>query len=168
MVTHSSILAQEIPWTEEPGGLQSMGSQRVGHNLVAKQQEVVLNCLATFFFSIKKSKLALLIDSRMRQHPIQEAERHSEVLLKMMVGIYRQKTAWVTKVVSKRKERIASVQLIFCGDWGAGGREWQEVYYFLTRIRKCQWFKIPLLGEVETEVRLGIKFRWGLPQMAPF
>ena len=29
--THSSILAWEIPWTEEPGELQSMGSQRVGH-----------------------------------------------------------------------------------------------------------------------------------------
>ena len=33
MATHSSILAQRIPWTEEPDGLQSMGSQRVGHNL---------------------------------------------------------------------------------------------------------------------------------------
>ena len=32
MATHSSILAQEIPRTEEPGGLQSMGSHRVGHN----------------------------------------------------------------------------------------------------------------------------------------
>ena len=32
MVTHSSILAWRIPWTEEPGGLQSMGSQRVGHD----------------------------------------------------------------------------------------------------------------------------------------
>ena len=32
MGTHSSILAWEIPWAEEPGGLQSMGSQRVGHN----------------------------------------------------------------------------------------------------------------------------------------
>ena len=32
MVTHSSILACRSPWTEEPGGLQSMGSQRVGHN----------------------------------------------------------------------------------------------------------------------------------------
>ena len=29
MATHSSILAWEIPWTDEPGGLQSMGSQRV-------------------------------------------------------------------------------------------------------------------------------------------
>ena len=31
MSTHSSILAWRIPWTEEPGGLQSMGSERVGH-----------------------------------------------------------------------------------------------------------------------------------------
>ena len=34
MATHSSILAWKIPWTEEPGRLQSMGSQRVGHDLV--------------------------------------------------------------------------------------------------------------------------------------
>ena len=32
MATHSSILAWEIPWTEEPGGLQSRGSQRVGYD----------------------------------------------------------------------------------------------------------------------------------------
>ena len=32
MATHSSTLAWRIPWREEPGGLQSMGSQRVGHN----------------------------------------------------------------------------------------------------------------------------------------
>ena len=34
MATHCSILAWTIPWTEEPGGPQSMGSQRVGHDLV--------------------------------------------------------------------------------------------------------------------------------------
>ena len=32
MATHSSVLAWKIPWTEESGGLQSMGSQRVGHD----------------------------------------------------------------------------------------------------------------------------------------
>ena len=32
MATYSSTLAWQIPWMEEPGGLQSMGSQRVGHN----------------------------------------------------------------------------------------------------------------------------------------
>ena len=39
MATYSSILTWEIPWTEEPGGLQSMGSQRVGHDLATKQQQ---------------------------------------------------------------------------------------------------------------------------------
>ena len=32
MATHSNILAWRIPWTEEPGGLQSMGSQSMGHD----------------------------------------------------------------------------------------------------------------------------------------
>ena len=36
MATHSSILAWRIPWTEEPGGLQSMGSERVGHGSMHK------------------------------------------------------------------------------------------------------------------------------------
>ena len=36
---HSNILAWEIPWTEEPDGLQSMGSQRDGHDLATKQQQ---------------------------------------------------------------------------------------------------------------------------------
>ena len=38
MVTHSSILAWEIPWTEESGGLQSKWLQRAGHDLATKQQ----------------------------------------------------------------------------------------------------------------------------------
>ena len=38
VATHSSILAWRIPWTEEPGGLQSMGRKRVGHDLATKQQ----------------------------------------------------------------------------------------------------------------------------------
>ena len=40
MATHSSILAWEMPSTEEPGGLQSKGSQSIGHNLVTKQQGI--------------------------------------------------------------------------------------------------------------------------------
>ena len=39
MATHSSILAWRIPWTEEPGGLQSMGSQTVRRDLVTEQQQ---------------------------------------------------------------------------------------------------------------------------------
>ena len=40
MATHSSILAWRIPWTEEPNGLQFMGSQRVRHDSVTKQQQL--------------------------------------------------------------------------------------------------------------------------------
>ena len=39
MATHSSILVQETPWTEEPGGLQAMGSQKSGIWLSNKQQQ---------------------------------------------------------------------------------------------------------------------------------
>ena len=40
IATHSSILAWRIPRIEQPGGLQSMGSQRVRHDLVTKQQHI--------------------------------------------------------------------------------------------------------------------------------
>ena len=39
MATHSSILAWEIQWTEEPGGLQSMGHKNVGHDLTTRRQQ---------------------------------------------------------------------------------------------------------------------------------
>ena len=45
MATHSNILAWEIPWTEEPGRLQSMGLQRVGRDLATKQQSEKLRRL---------------------------------------------------------------------------------------------------------------------------
>ena len=48
MATHSSILAWEIPWKEEPGGLQFMGSQRVGHDLVSK---ATISLLVLSFFT---------------------------------------------------------------------------------------------------------------------
>ena len=39
MATHYSTLVWRTPWTEEPGGLPSLGLQRVGHNLATKQQQ---------------------------------------------------------------------------------------------------------------------------------
>ena len=47
MATHSSILAWKIPCTEEPGGLQSMGMARVGHNLVTKPPPPHKDTIAT-------------------------------------------------------------------------------------------------------------------------
>ena len=50
--THSNILAWRIPWTEEPGRLQFMGSQRVGHNLATEEQHQNVS---------KKTEVALYI-----------------------------------------------------------------------------------------------------------
>ena len=73
MATHASILAWRIPQTEEPGGLQSMGSQRVGHNWAAKHTNS-LQCLSE---NNSRGNTSLLIlwgqhypntESRQRQH----------------------------------------------------------------------------------------------------
>ena len=48
MATHSGTLAWKIPWTEEPGGLQSIGSQRVGHDWVASFSHAYLSGLVVF------------------------------------------------------------------------------------------------------------------------
>ena len=45
MATHSSILAWETPWTEELGGLYSMGSHRVGHDLVTEHACTHVHCI---------------------------------------------------------------------------------------------------------------------------
>ena len=53
MATHFSIFAWEIPWREEPGGLQSMALQTVGYNLSTKQQQqevISLSLSLSFFF----------------------------------------------------------------------------------------------------------------------
>ena len=59
MATHSSILAWRIPWKEEPGGLQSMGLQRVLHDLATEhtctqRKEKVKNCTLLQLLSIGK------------------------------------------------------------------------------------------------------------------
>ena len=62
MAIHSSILAWKIPWTEEPWGLQSRGSQRVGHDLATKQQQLhPLLSVISMCIHGKGSSLALLL-----------------------------------------------------------------------------------------------------------
>ena len=57
MATHSSILAWRIPWTEKPGGLQSMGSQRVGHDCFESEGELS----KWNFTSYKRSRVVFLL-----------------------------------------------------------------------------------------------------------
>ena len=45
--THSSNFAWKIPWTEEPGGLQSMGSQRVGHDWATSLHFTIIHTIAS-------------------------------------------------------------------------------------------------------------------------
>ena len=54
MTTHSSILAWRIPWTEEPVGLQSIGSQSTGHSNLARMQytkALILHTCFSFIFA---------------------------------------------------------------------------------------------------------------------
>ena len=54
MATHSSILSQKIPWTEEPGGLQSMRLQRVRHNWQTNTTLLLLNRVTLPIFTLLK------------------------------------------------------------------------------------------------------------------
>ena len=56
IATHSSILPWEIPWSEESGGLQSMGSKRVGRDLGAKSQQHVVYILKSYNWKKAKSE----------------------------------------------------------------------------------------------------------------
>ena len=68
MATHSSILAWEIPWTEEPGGLQSVESQRVRHDRVTNTDDRLstLNRRHLFLTILEtgKSKITVLGSSK--------------------------------------------------------------------------------------------------------
>ena len=77
MTTHSNILAWRIPWTEEPSGLQSMGSQRVGHDCVTNtfifiEIEIEIDYTYGYVFFLLKTHtvhpprevIALLLEAR--------------------------------------------------------------------------------------------------------
>ena len=59
MATHSSTLAWKIPWTEKPGRLQSMGSQRVGHNGATSLSLFKLDSQWKFAVKFRELKLGL-------------------------------------------------------------------------------------------------------------
>ena len=60
MATQSNILDWEILWAEEPSGLQSLGSQRVGHSLTTKQQHISFYALWTELYPLNIHMLTSL------------------------------------------------------------------------------------------------------------
>ena len=61
MATHSSILAWKTSWTEEPGGLQSMGSQRLRHDWVTNTYLLITSKKQTKIFCLEKKNSILLL-----------------------------------------------------------------------------------------------------------
>ena len=74
VATHSSILAWRIPWTEEPGRLQSMGSQRVGHDLATKQQQAYSITLPPNVWKNGKPDFKKKTKMKWKQQPITDLE----------------------------------------------------------------------------------------------
>ena len=103
MVTHSSILAWRIPWTGEPGGLQSMGSQRVGHKWLSmhsmrqpdRVQEGGLTLDWWWEEEEEKGKQSLL-------------EQHWKQWVCLFQGGYLSKASVVAKRLTKRKDEKRS------------------------------------------------------------
>ena len=66
MTTHSSILAWEIPWKEEPGRLQAVGSETAGHDLATKQQNIplyrLIPSLILWLYLMNKYEINAFID----------------------------------------------------------------------------------------------------------
>ena len=63
MATHPSILAWKIPWTEEPGGLQSNGSQRIGHDWVTKHNIIYYVLHIVIMKSLKANSAGYFLSS---------------------------------------------------------------------------------------------------------
>ena len=70
MATHSSILAWRIQWTEEPGGLQTMGLQRVGHDWVTKHSSA--STISFLLITLQSTSLALISLPSFRVSPLKD------------------------------------------------------------------------------------------------
>ena len=80
MVTHSTIFAWEIPWTEEPSGLQSTRLQRVEHDLRTKQQHIFTKIFILTIPKIRISSLSFLnLGAYVTHHTIVPYDCQSEV-----------------------------------------------------------------------------------------
>ena len=99
MATHSSTLAWKIPWTEEPDKLQSMGAQRVGHDLMAESEEELKRLLMKVKEESEKVGLKLNIQKTkiMASGPITSWEIDGEAVetvLDFILGGLQNRCRW--------------------------------------------------------------------------
>ena len=112
MATHSSLLAWRIPWTEEPGGLQSMGSRRVRHNWSdwahTQRRPMRTWCLQKFLHEVRRKRVYTAYSCRW-----------------ISAGDWSQKTPQIPKSASAQAINIKwcrTVALHICGFWIRGCR----------------------------------------------
>ena len=111
MATHSGILAWRIPWTEEPGGLQSMGLQRVGHDWVTNTFTILTNdqlsCLVLGFPG-----------GASRKEPACQRSRHKRRVFNPWVGKIHWRRKWQPTLVFLPGESHEQRSLAGCSPWG--------------------------------------------------
>ena len=105
MATHSSILAWRIPWTEEPGGLQSMRLQRVRRDLAHTQHNIYILKGTKMRVSTKLSRFIVFanqpsVDTKLRQH------RESAVVISSGPAGVRRRISVLTRVVGSIQEGL--------------------------------------------------------------
>ena len=97
MAIHSSILAWRIPWTEEPGGLQSMGSQRVGHSWATDTYKYLPLKLALYYTVFRepnrgmKDRDTAMMDTNGRT-------TSQPLWGKLMLWIFHNQYGWLTQL----------------------------------------------------------------------
>ena len=114
LATHSSVLAWRSPWTEEPGGLESMGSQRVGHDCVTSTHA----CPGSMSWQMVVHGVAES-DTTQQLNERNELHEHWGTCVFLNYGLHR------------------LLSLVLCDDlegWdgGVGGRlKWEGIYVYI-------------------------------------
>ena len=137
MATHSSVLAWKIPWTEEPGGLQSTGSQRVRHDWAKKHFASTQRCFNSWCLDrwLPKGRLGLPI--------IQQVLilKPSHLHLLTSVNLYFSK-GWCQLLVPP------VCKIIFSSTVPGVGGSWSSERYFLYNTTMCPGmsvFSVPIV-----------------------
>ena len=126
MATHSSILAWKIPWMEEPGGLQTMGLQRVGHNWAT----------SLLLFTSLKPLSQFLVLGEPRQRPEKAMAPHSSTLAWKVT--WTEEPGGLQSMGSRRvgHDWATSLSLFTFMHWR---RKWQPTPVFLPRESQGWW-----------------------------
>ena len=90
MATHSSILAWKIPWTEETGGLQSTGSQRIGHDCVTKWQQ---------YLKTSQIRLVVVLNSMILKYCIIKYVNIWKICISQWVKFLQMANVWCYKIM---------------------------------------------------------------------